>query len=175
MKQPDILGQMLDVGADRLAAYGYLLTGSQHAGEDLVQGAIVKVFVKHRRLDGPQAAEAYVRAAMRTLHVDRMRCETRWRGLMPKLVDRADASGPESAVVDHDHVGRALRLLAPQERAAVVLRYYDDLKVADIAAHMRLAEGTVKRYLSNALDKLAGELGNIDDSTERIGLVERKK
>ena len=73
MKQRDVLGEMLDVAADRLATYGYLLTGSQHAGEDLVQDAIVKVFVRQRRLDGPQAAEAYVRAAMRTLHVDRVR------------------------------------------------------------------------------------------------------
>lgn len=37
MKQGDLLGEMLDVAADRLAAYGYLLTGSQHSGEDLVQ------------------------------------------------------------------------------------------------------------------------------------------
>jgi RNA polymerase sigma factor (sigma-70 family) len=175
MKQRDMLGELLDHASNRLAAYGYLLTGSQHAGEDLVQDAIVKVFVRQRRLDSPQAAEAYVRASMRTLHVDRMRRESHWRALMPRLVDRGVSTGPESAVADQDRVGRALARLAPQERAAVVLRYYDDLKVTDIAAQMHLAEGTVKRYLSNALDKLAGELGSIDDSTERIGLVERKK
>jgi len=175
MKQRDVLGEMLDLAAHRLAAYGYLLTGSQHSGEDLVQDAIVKVFVRQRRLDGPAAAEAYVRAAMRTLHVDRMRRETRWRGLMPRLVDRSVAPSPEDASADQDRVGRALRELAPQERAVVVLRYYDDLKVADIATQMHLAEGTVKRYLSNALDKLAGVLGTIDDTPERVGLVERKK
>lgn len=175
MKQRDVLGEMLDSAANRLAAYGYLLTGSQHAGEDLVQDAIVKVFVRRRSLDGPRAAEAYVRAAMRTLHIDRMRRETHWRGLMPRLADRASAPSPEAAIADQDQMGRALVLLAPQERAVVVLRFYDDLKVTDIAAQMRLAEGTVKRYLSNALDKLAGVLGAIDETTERIGLVERKK
>ncbi len=175
MKHQDMLGEMLDSAADRLAAYGYLLTGSQHAGEDLVQDAIVKVFVKQRRLEGPHAAEAYVRAAMRTLHVDRMRRETRWRGLMPKLIDRAEAPDTSAAVADQDRMGRALLTLAPQERTVVVLRFYDDLKVTEIATQMHLAEGTVKRYLSNALDKLAGVLGSIDDITERVGLVERKK
>ncbi len=175
MKQRDVLGEMLDVAAHRLAAYGYLLTGSQHAGEDLVQDAIVKVFVRQRRLDGPQAAEAYVRAAMRTLHVDRMRRETHWRGLMPRLVGRSEAPDASAVVADQDQIGRALSLLAQQERAVVVLRFYDDLKVTDIAAQMHLAEGTVKRYLSNALDKLAGVLGTLDETTERVGLVERKK
>jgi len=94
---------------------------------------------------------------------------------MPRLVDRSVAPDPETASADHDRVGRALALLAPQERTVVLLRFYDDLKVADVAAQMHLAEGTVKRYLSNALDKLAGELGSVDDSTERVGLVERKK
>ncbi len=175
MKQGDLLGEMLDAAADRLAVYGYLLTGSQHAGEDLVQDAIVKVFVRHRRLDGARAAEAYVRAAMRTIHVDRMRRETRWRGLMPRLADRGEAPDASAVVDDRDRISRALALLAPQERAVVVLRFYDDLKVTDIAGQMHLAEGTVKRYLSNALDKLAGVLGTLDDTTERIGLVERKK
>jgi len=175
MRQSDVLGEMLDVAADRLAAYGYLLTGSQHAGEDLVQDAIVKVFVRQRRLDGARGAEAYVRAAMRTIHIDRMRRETHWRGLVPRLVDRSEAPDASALVADQDRMARALVLLATQERAVVVLRYYDDLKVADIAAQMHLAEGTVKRYLSNALDKLAGVLGTIDETTERIGLVERKK
>lgn len=173
MSQSDVLGEMLDVAAHRLASYGYLLTGSQHGGEDLVQDAIVKVFAKRRRLENARAAEGYVRAAMRTLHVDRMRRETRWRVAMPRLVDSGELPPLDAAVADQDRMGRALLTLAPQERTVVVLRFYDDLKVTDIAVQMRLAEGTVKRYLSNALDKLAGVLGELDDSTERVSLVER--
>ena len=173
MTHPDVLGEMLDVAAHRLASYGYLLTGSQHASEDLVQDAIVKVFSKRRRLDNARAAEGYVRATMRTLHVDRMRRETRWRAAMPSLVSRDVHPNLDTAVVDQDRMGRALLTLAPQERTVVVLRFYDDLKVTDIAVQLHLAEGTVKRYLSNALDKLAGVLGDIDESTERVSLVER--
>ena len=175
MKHQAMLGELLDLAADRLAAYGYLLTGSQHAGEDLVQDAIVKVFVRRRRLDGPRAAEAYVRAAMRTLHIDRVRRETHLRGLMPRLVDHGQAPDASAVIADQDQMGRALALLAPQERAVVVLRFYDDLKVADIATQMHLADGTVKRYLSNALDKLAGVLGDIDAELERMPVVDREK
>jgi RNA polymerase sigma factor (sigma-70 family) len=175
MKHQDMLGEMLDSAADRLAAYGYLLTGSQHAGEDLVQDAIVKVFVRQRRLENAKAAEAYVRAAMRTLHIDHMRRETHWRGLMPRLVDRRDPERPDDAVGEQDRIGKALAALGKQERTVVILRFYDDLKVADIAVQMHLADGTVKRYLSQALDKLAEFLGDIEGDLERIAIVERKK
>jgi len=57
----------------------------------------------------------------------------------------------------------ALRDLAPQERAVVVLRFYEDLTVPDVADRMGLAEGTVKRYLSNALHRLGARLGPVDD------------
>ncbi|MCB2413121.1 sigma-70 family RNA polymerase sigma factor [Demequina sp. TTPB684] len=175
MEQKDVLGEMLDAGADRLAAYGYLLTGSQHAGEDLVQDAIVKVFVKKRRLDNPRAAEGYVRATMRTIHIDGIRRQGRFRALMPRLAHADAVDSADVAVMDRARMGVALKALAPQERAVVVLRFYDDLKVSDIAAHMHLAEGTVKRYLSQALDRLAHELGDIDGDADRIGVVERKK
>lgn len=175
MKHQDMLGEMLDSAADRLAAYGYLLTGSQHAGEDLVQDAIVKVFVRQRRLENARAAEAYVRAAMRTLHIDHMRRDVKWRALMPRLVDHRNPGRLDDAVGEQDRIGQALAALGKQERTVVILRFYDDLKVADIAAQMRLAEGTVKRYLSNALDKLAGVLGDIDTELERMPIVDRKK
>ena len=52
--------------------------------------------------------------------------------------------------------------LGPQERACVVLRYYADRTVPEIAAELHLAEGTVKRYLSNALHRLRARLGEVD-------------
>ena len=176
MKHQDMLGEMLDSAADRLAAYGYLLTGSQHSGEDLVQDAIVKVFVRRRRLDDPRAAEAYVRAAMRTLHIDRMRRDDALTGAHARLVDHRQAARRDgSDRRPRPHRPAPSRPSGSKNGPSSSCSFYDDLKVSDIATQMRLADGTVKRYLSNALDKLAGELGSIDDSTERIGLVERKK
>jgi RNA polymerase sigma factor (sigma-70 family) len=169
----DLLGELLDASAARLAAYGYLLTGSQHAGEDLVQDAIVKVFVRRRRIPNARAAEGYVRATMRTLHIDAMRREGLWRKAMPGEVAVESRPDHAEAVATSDAVGRALATLSSQERVAVVLRYFDDLTVPATADAMGLADGTVKRYVSNALDKLAAVIGDEDFDVERIAVIER--
>ena len=59
------------------------------------------------------------------------------------------------AIVVHE----ALERLAPRERTCVVLKFYQDLTVAQIAETLDLSEGTVKRYLSDGQQKLASILG----------------
>ena len=51
-----------------------------------------------------------------------------------------------------------LDALSPRERACIVLRYYEDLKVDDIADRLGISAGAVKRYLSDAHAKLADAL-----------------
>lgn len=169
-----LLGEMLDRASARLAAYGYLLTGSQHASEDLVQDAIVKVFVRRRRIPNAQAAEAYVRTAMRSVFIDRMRREQLWRRIVPGQVASELAPDHAEHIATADAVGAALATLSRQQRTAVVLRFYDDLTVAGVAAQMRVAEGTVKRYLSDALDRLAGEMDADVIDTEYVAVVDRE-
>jgi len=61
-----------------------------------------------------------------------------------------------------------LRGLSPRERACIVLRYYEDLKVDDIAAELAISSGAVKRYLSDALARLAVSLTEASpDETRR--------
>jgi RNA polymerase sigma factor (sigma-70 family) len=57
-----------------------------------------------------------------------------------------------------DEVRRALATLSPRQRACVVLRYYEDLSVVEIADELGCAEGTVKRHLADARTKLALQL-----------------
>lgn len=168
-----VLRETLAEGSARLAAYGYLLTGSQDAGEELVQEAVVKVFARRRAIPNARAGEAYVRAAMRTLHVDGVRRAIRWRRLMPGQVAPLIVDDSAGAIDAADALGRALATLAPQQRTAIVLRYYDDLALADVAAAMGLAVGTVKRYVSDALDRLATAVGDQDLEFERITVTER--
>lgn len=172
MEQPrDCLAALLDERAGRLAALGYLLTGSSHGAEELVQEAIVRVFARKTRFESTEKAEAYVRATMRTLHVDSIRRV----GLSRRLLRRERAGveeGPEAAVVERDAMARALSLLSPQKRVVIVLRFYEDLPYADIADAMGLAVGTVKRYIADAVAQL-GE--SFDHSGERIPLITRSK
>ena len=176
MSKPDIAQVVADVyreAGSRLAAYGYVLTGSHHGAEELVQAAVVKTLVKRRRLDDHRAIEGYVRATMRTLHIAALRREGLWRKAMPGQAAAELRPDHADTVVTSDAVGRALATLSPQERTAVVLRYFDDLTVSAAADAMGLAEGTVKRYLSNALDKLAAMIGDEDLEVERVAVIER--
>jgi RNA polymerase sigma factor (sigma-70 family) len=58
---------------------------------------------------------------------------------------------PADQVSDRDAMLTALRSLSPRQRACVVLRYYEDLPVAEVAAVLGVGDGTVKRYLSEAM------------------------
>jgi len=152
-----------DRGPD-LFAYGCLLTGDRAAAQDLVQEAIVKVFARMRTGFTPEVAEAYVRRTMLTLYIDGFRRRRGWAAVRHLVATDAPGNGShESATADRMDLAAALVTLAPQERACVVLRFYEDLTVPEIADRMKLAPGTVKRYLSNALHKLQGNLGPMPD------------
>lgn len=162
MTEPDrVLADLArDKGRD-LVAYATLLTGDHAAAQDLVQDALVKVFGRMRTGFGPQTAEAYVRSAILTLYIDGFRRRRLWHGRVHLLVDHGPAGDPSATAGTRIDLSAALACLAPQERAAVVLRYYSDLTVPEVARQMGLAEGTVKRYLSNAMHKLEHRLGPV--------------
>jgi RNA polymerase sigma-70 factor (sigma-E family) len=142
-----------------LTASAYLLTGDLPAAEDLVQDALLKVFVRTRSGFTPEAAEAYVRRAIVTLYVDGYRRRRHWGVLRHLLAGGDVGEGPEDATAHRMDLRAALGTLAPQERACVVLRFYEDLTVPEIAARMGISAGSVKRYLSNATTKLETRLG----------------
>lgn len=168
----DVVAQVYRDAGSRLAAYGYVLTGSHHGAEELVQAAVVKTFVKRRRLQDARKAEAYVRATMRTMHIDGIRRERTWMRLIPKVAPR-DADEHAQDVDDHDEISRALAQLPRRVRTAVALRYYDDLTVADVAATMNLSDGTVKKYLQEGRERLAPLLGVSNEEPEHLPVVER--
>ena len=109
--------------------------------------------------------EAYVRTTMRHTYIDGFRRRRRWAALrhLYAVDEEARASDPGAA----DHVTarvdlqRALSALSGRQRACVVLRYYDDLTVPQIAEALGLSTGTVKRHLSDATGRLAPLLGDV--------------
>ncbi|GAA3800487.1 RNA polymerase sigma factor [Cellulomonas soli] len=141
-----------------LTAYAYLLTGDLRDAEDLVQDALVKTFVRGRSLE-ISSVEGYVRTAILTTWIDTYRRRRQWLRVRHLMVRGERQEGPADEVGARNDVRAALHLLAPQQRACVVLRYYDDLTVAEIADRMGLADGTVKRYLSLAVGRLETLLG----------------
>jgi len=166
-----LAAEVVDTRYPSLVAYGVLLTASRPDAEDLVQDALVKVFSRLRRIPNVAAADQYVRRAMLTIYLDRTRRATLWRRVRGSVATDDAVAGPEDAVVAGGDVRAALVSLSPRERACVVLRHFDDLTVGQVAETLGLADGTVKRYLSDALAKLGAEL---DDAAEKTEVVARR-
>ncbi|AUG78737.1 hypothetical protein CFP65_3967 [Kitasatospora sp. MMS16-BH015] len=158
MDWDEVAGQLLRSRGDALKRYGYLLCGDRAEAEDLVQEALVRVFAKPRRTWAVESAEPYVRRAMLNRYLDQHRRRARWARLLPRLAeptsggDFAGASGRRLDVVS------ALGTLSPRQRACAVLRFYEDLSVAEVAARLGCGEGTVKRHLSEAVARLGAVL-----------------
>lgn len=153
-----VLDQTVRTRWGPLVGYASLFAIDRSEAEDLVQEALVRTFARTRTLTDPVSAEAYLKAAIRTSFLDRARKGKGFAGRAHLLV-ADDVRGPEAGVVAGYDVAAALRALPPRERACVVLRFFDDLPVAEVAAELGLSEGAVKRYLSDAVGRLRALLG----------------
>lgn len=163
-----MLEQVMRERAPRLLAYAAMLTGDDAEAHDVLQDALVRSFSRGRRFDHVNAAEAYVRRAIGSVVIDRSR---KRRPVPRDPVGQPAVAAPAAdrdAVMD---VRRALRELGPRERTCIVLRFYDDLTVPQIATRLNLADGTVKRYLSDASARLADLLGTEVDWQEGHDVV----
>ena len=168
-RDDDVLTTLVATRGPALVGYARLLCGDPDTAQDLVQEALVRVFGRVRVGLVPDAAEAYVRRAILSLFLDERRRHARFLGLRHRIV-MPDEAAPELPSAEPE-LEAALAALGPQHRAAVVLRYYDDLTVPEVAARMGISDGTAKRYLHDALRRLAGTLGDLrhdDDEAAHV-------
>jgi RNA polymerase sigma-70 factor (sigma-E family) len=135
----------------------YLLTGERALAEDLVQDAFVKVLGRFHDLRNRDAFWWYLRRTIVNLarsQFRRRRVERAWLGRQRP----AEAAPPPDDLGERDRLQRALMTLRPEQRAAIVLRYYEDLSEADTAQALGVAVGTVKSMVSRGMDRLRAEL-----------------
>jgi RNA polymerase sigma-70 factor, ECF subfamily len=149
-------GSFVEANGATLLHAARLLTGDHHRGEDLVQTALTKVYLKWGRIDAPLP---YARKALVTAHIDQSR--RKWWGERPTetLPEQPTPDNDSGASDTRDELRRMLAGLEPRERAVVVLRYYCDLSEQDTAATLGIPVGTVKSSCSRALTRLRVEAG----------------
>jgi RNA polymerase sigma-70 factor (sigma-E family) len=134
----------------------YVLTGNRADAEDLVQAALAKTFLAWDRIEDSGALDGYVRKAMVNTHI------SWWR--RRRLDEYPTDEVPDRAIVDdagdagdsdlQDTLRRAIDRLPQRMRAAVVLRYYEDMTEAEVADALGVSLGTVKSTVSRAVAKL---------------------
>ncbi|HUC57695.1 MAG TPA: SigE family RNA polymerase sigma factor [Streptosporangiaceae bacterium] len=136
-----------------LCRTAYLLTGDWQAGEDLVQEALARTYLRRRRLRNGSALEPYTRKVLLSLFLTSRR--RLWRNELPYAeLPSQPVSGEMDEVTDRAGLWQALGELPSQQRAVLVLRYFEDLSEADIATMLGCSPGTVKSHASRGLDRL---------------------
>ena len=130
----------------------YLLTGNRADAEDLLQTALAKTYLAWDRIRDREAVDGYVRRVLVTTQT------SFWRRKRPEaLYDEVPQVPGRDQQADadlHDALWTALGRLSRKQRAAVVLRYYEDLSEADTARVLGISVGTVKSTTSRALSLL---------------------
>jgi RNA polymerase sigma-70 factor (sigma-E family) len=136
----------------------YLVLGDYQLAQDLVQESLIKMFSVWPRLRDAPNAEGYARRIIVTTSVS-------WRR-RPWFHERPTEVLPEVAAPDRtDHLGiqevlwTELLRLPPRQRAAVVLRFCEDLSEAQTAELMRCSVGSVKKHTSLGVARLRQGLG----------------
>ncbi|MGC4985689.1 MULTISPECIES: SigE family RNA polymerase sigma factor [unclassified Streptomyces] len=153
----------------RLMRTAFLLTGEQHAAEDLVQTTLEQVYVAWRRVGSADEPEAYVRRVMINAHARRHRRKLK-EFLAPKddsglNREVPDSGDPIARADDRGALITALTQLPPRQRQAVVLRYWEDLSESQAAEAMGCSVGAVKSNAAKGIAKLRVIPGLADTMT----------
>jgi RNA polymerase sigma-70 factor (sigma-E family) len=138
----------------------YLLAGDRHEAEDLLQAALARTCVRWDAIRDKGAADAYVRQAM----VRQVSRTWRNRGRETALEHLPDAghAGGLDVRADQLVLWQAIRELPPRIRAAVVLRYVEDLTEQATAHELGVSVGTVKSQTHHALRRLRAALPDLE-------------
>jgi len=158
------LGDLYRAHADGAVRLAYLLTGDRALAEDLVQDAFVRLAGRLVHLRDQQAFEAYLRRTVvnlsnsyfRRRKVERAFMESARGSLDPQSVQRAPSMD------DREDLWRALGRLTARQRAAVVLRFYEDLPERTVAEILKCQPGTVKSLVARGLEKLRSDIRGED-------------
>jgi RNA polymerase sigma-70 factor (sigma-E family) len=149
--------EFFDAEFEPLRRLAYLLTGNWSEAEDLAQEAMVRVYRAWSRIVERERPAAYARAVLINRHrslLRRARVEAR------HAVARSSPAVVPELSDDQVVVWNALAELPPRERAALVLRFYEDMPLSEIAAVLDVPVGTVKSMTHRALGRLRSVLGS---------------
>lgn len=140
--------------AGRLA---YLLTGDRALAQDLLQEAFVRVVGRFQHLRVPDAFEAYLRRTIVNLHTSQLRRRRLERAYLERE-GRAETSTTNPDVHGREELWRAVLALPPRQRAAVVLRYYEDLSERETADALGCSTPAAKSLVARAMQTLRARI-----------------
>ncbi len=158
-QEPRAVAQLVDTLGDRLLRSAFLLCGDQTEAQDLVQETFLKALRAAHLFKGESRVYTWLHGILLNLsrhyHRDRRRMV-----YDDKLAANPRDPAPENPILESDFnaaasgLTKALRCLPNQLREVLVLRFYEELKIEEIAAELELPAGTVKSRLHHALKQM---------------------
>ncbi|GAA1355372.1 RNA polymerase sigma factor [Saccharothrix algeriensis] len=153
--------------AASLRRTAYLFCGDWHTAEDLMQASLLKLYQAWHRVQWRDNPSAYARKVLLRTWLDEKRRP--WRraeqrdGEVPDVADSSvDPEAASEQLWARDLVHAALLHVPPRQRAALVLRYFEDLPVSEVAVAMGCSEGTVKSQTARGLAALRAAVVALD-------------
>jgi len=142
----------------------YLLTGDASLAEDLAHEAFIKVAGRFQHLRNPEAFAAYLRKTVVNLSMSHHRRKRVERNHLARESSRPAATTVDPPDVEvRDELRRALRTLPERQRAAIVLRYYEDLPEQQVAHAMGCSVTAARSLVFRAMETLRTQISRGDD------------
>ena len=126
------------------------LCGDAALADDIAQEALVRAYISSDRFIGN--FKAWLFRIAYNCFIDNLRRVREAASLESPEALRVPSGAASDAAFRHEELRRALALIPEKERTAIVLHYFEDLPVKEIAAIMQIPSGTVKYYLSVGRD-----------------------
>jgi RNA polymerase sigma-70 factor (sigma-E family) len=136
----------------------YLLTGDRTSAEELVQDTLVQLYPKWGHVEAADVPLAYVRRCVTNRFINHQRRAARREYSYEDVPERIDDRDQLGQLADRDEVWAALRDLPERQRAALVLRFFEDLTDVDTAAALGCRVGTVRSLISRGLATLRQQM-----------------
>ncbi len=157
MAQDDYFRDWFMANQDALVRFGYLCSGDESLAEELVADAVARMWPSWRRrhIDNPGG---YVRRIMTNALTDRRRREAVARRIAETQRVGGAVPDPTGPAADRVTLWPLVLALPPEQRAVIVLRYFEGRSEAEIAELLGVPPGTVKSRASRALAQLRSRL-----------------
>jgi RNA polymerase sigma-70 factor (sigma-E family) len=134
----------------RLRDTAYLMCRDWHLADDLTQVALIKLSLAWSRVSKVEDVDAYARKVLLRTYIDHRRRRWTREVVTSSLPETPAGNSPDLMLTLVD----ALALLRPQDRAILVLRYWEGYSVEQVASLLEIRAGAVKTRTTRALAKL---------------------
>ncbi|MFT4082670.1 MAG: SigE family RNA polymerase sigma factor [Nocardioides sp.] len=159
--EPRDFGSWVAARGAALQRFAYLVTGNSADAPDLVQDALANALPRWEQLAEAGTAEAYIRRSIVNGSVSRWRKHRRLvvvEDVEPAIDHHTEAGDEMARLDDADEAWELVSSLPKKQRAAVVLRFYEDLSFAQIGLILDCPEATARSHVHRALARLRARL-----------------